>query len=882
MSVLWKCCLRALKENKSRTIVTILGVALATALITAVSCTLTSTLESAILFVKRDGDWHGRFVDVGQENLKYFQENQSLEGVWFAKKLGYAYANDADEVALKLMAPQEGFAKHLNLKLVEGRWPQKEGEILLGNDLRLDGKKVKIGDAVTLSIGEDALNDKDYEDRYVNSIKVREEKTYVVVGLIKKSKHDGYDLYIRKNGQGCDCYDAYAYDDGRSDVKYDVLIRYQKSALKNFAEVNQALLDISPEVYRAVYKSMLSNSLKRASDEQLALAHKRAGDFQFHELLAVLEAAPNVLIKETDYTLLFMVIITAGTIVFLLIILAGAFCIDNSFDVSFMERIRFYGMLASVGTTKRQKRGIVWMEAFVIGVLGIPFGILMGILFTLGLVGIINVSIAAYLKKLEITLVLGVAWWGILLSVLLSMFMVCLSAMGSAVHASKIMPIEAIRNNEEVKAGKKKKSIRTPKLIKRVFGIGGAVAWQNFRRSRIKYRATITSIAISTALFLGMSFLAPLFRGFEEEVADWTRWDVTAYVSSEYREILEFAKNDPLVTESQVSCRRLMISEEGTLPYDENLYWVGNGTSFYLIALDEKCFEDYCNKIGVSAQDARYLGIAQAAKYETTRDENGVEVKVPRRFASFAAGDVVGGETYQAPSVQTEEPAETISVTIFCQTDLIPEGEQDNENVIRIYVSESFAMKNYDFFEKGVIRVNFKSSDAYALEEKLGEMGISGSYLINYTEEHDIVRFGESLVIILLVSFIVVIVLIGVTNVINAVSTNMELRSPEFAKLRAIGMTKKQFRAMLWTEGFFIGGKGLLFGIPIGYFISYALYRYYWEASDKTFQFGLGIPILQTILVVIAVGLTLMAVLHFGRKKFEKKNLIETIRSENM
>ena len=197
MSVLWKCCLRALKENKSRTIVTILGVALATALITAVSCTLTSTLESAILFVKRDGDWHGRFVDVGQENLKYFQENQSLEGVWLTKKLGYAYVNDADEVALKLMAPQEGFAEHLNLKLVEGRWPQKEGEILLGNDLRLDGKKVKIGDEVTLSIGEEALNDKDYEERYVNSIKVREEKTYVVVGLIKKSKYDGYDLFIQ-------------------------------------------------------------------------------------------------------------------------------------------------------------------------------------------------------------------------------------------------------------------------------------------------------------------------------------------------------------------------------------------------------------------------------------------------------------------------------------------------------------------------------------------------------------------------------------------------------------------------------------------------------------------------------------------------------------
>ncbi|MBR6477215.1 MAG: ABC transporter permease, partial [Lachnospiraceae bacterium] len=582
MGILWKCCLRALKENKIRTIVTILGVALATALITTVTCALSSTLESSIQYLKKSGDWHGRYVDVKQEDLKYFQENQSLEGVWLAKKLGSAYVNDEEDTALTVMAPEQSFYEHLNVRLTEGRWPEKEGEILLGADLRLNGKKLKPGDVVNLSVGENCFHDESYEDRYQNSLKIKEEKTYVVVGILRESLNYSAPT-VMKNGRSCRSYDAYVFDENPRD-KYDILIRYRKDALRRFVEVNQALLDITPEVYKLVYKSQMSNDYRRPSSEQLEQAHKRAADFQLNEILTVLEAAPNIIIKETDYVLIYMLVMTAGSIVFLLIILAGVFCIDNSFDVSFMERIRFYGMLASVGTTKRQKRLIVWMEAFVIGIFGIPLGILAGILFTDLLITIVNLSIEAYLKKMEITIALSVAWWGILISAILAMFMICLSAMGSATHASRIMPIEAIRNSDVVKKGKKKeKRFKTPKLIGKVFGIGGTVAWQNFKRSKVKYRATVSSIAISVALFLGMSFIRPLFQMAKEDIATYMKWNLEVLASGGFYEMLEFVKDNPEVERSVIMSSRLMSFKDKTYVDDNQK----EHRTFYISALDD-------------------------------------------------------------------------------------------------------------------------------------------------------------------------------------------------------------------------------------------------------------------------------------------------------
>ena len=127
-----------------------------------------------------------------------------------------------------------------------------------------------------------------------------------------------------------------------------------------------------------------------------------------------------------------------------------------------------------------------------------------------------------------------------------------------------------------------------------------------------------------------------------------------------------------------------------------------------------------------------------------------------------------------------------------------------------------------------------------------------------------------------------VIMLIGVTNVINAIGTNLELRAPEFARLRAIGMSRKELRKMIRLEVAILGGKGLIYGFLIGTGVSYGLYRFLWESSDKVWDFAYRIPLGELGICAVLVGGVLLLITERSIKRLENKNIVETIRNENL
>ena len=131
---------------------------------------------------------------------------------------------------------------------------------------------------------------------------------------------------------------------------------------------------------------------------------------------------------------------------------------------------------------------------------------------------------------------------------------------------------------------------------------------------------------------------------------------------------------------------------------------------------------------------------------------------------------------------------------------------------------------------------------------------------------------------IFLYGFILVVALIGITNIFNTITTNMELRAPEFAMLKSIGMTRKEFRRMIWLEGMFYGGKALLIGIPLGIMLSACFNRALGEGLVTAFRF----PWLGTVTAVAAVILLLYVIMRYSMGKINRKNIIETIQNENI
>ena len=886
MNVLWKCCKRSLMKNKSRTIITIIGVAFATALITAVACMGTSFLKSETEYLKQSGDWHSVYQAVSKENLKYFENNQAIEGAWYVKRNGYGIIEREGETQkeqlktvkvpyyLELLAPEQEFYEHKKIVVKKGRLPEKEGEILLSSALRTDeGEDIQIGDVITVKIGDRAIGDQLIELgsdlQQEEQLFIRDKKTFVVVGFFaggRESTMIGY-----RSGSGKITYSAYYYDPEPMDY-IDVYVRFTKEGLKRRTEVESAILGISPELFQRMYVKY-----KHVSQDEMSRATKVAKGYRDNTMLAFVEYP----IGKTDAFYGLLGLLALG---YLFVVYAGVFCINNSFDLSFTERVRFYGMLVSVGMTKRQKRKLVWLEALYIGGIGIPIGIALGCLFTVGLVAIVNLSISILMKNLGFQMVFQASALGICAASLISALMVFLSAMESAVRASRIMPITAIRMNDVIaskqpkkKSKEKEKKKKTPFYVKKIFGACGNVAFQNYKRSKLKYRATITTIAVSVAMLVGLSFIQMLFEVKENTIQKnfGSDWQLTVYSGREnYAELLEMSKLSG-VTKSQISSMEYVRTDDDAIPILPEIDVQYPGI-ICLAFLDDASFSRLCKEVGIDPEKAQGKGIVDCYvctewhfQGQTLREEYD-------KVAEFEPGTILNIYKVYREGKSDEYPLE-----IVCQYDKAPVQISGSNQTITIYVPLSYKLEHYDFFTSGYVE-SFLCDDAIALENTIEDMSLTNLSINNIDYEYKSNRFTKTMVIAALCGFICVIFLIGVTNIINAVSTNMELRAPEYAKLKALGMTEKQFRGMLSLEGIFIAGKGLVYGLLIGYAISYALYRFFWEVDDKNFTFGYRIPVGESLLAILIVSVMMFLVLRYSRKRISKKNLIETIRSENI
>ena len=131
---------------------------------------------------------------------------------------------------------------------------------------------------------------------------------------------------------------------------------------------------------------------------------------------------------------------------------------------------------------------------------------------------------------------------------------------------------------------------------------------------------------------------------------------------------------------------------------------------------------------------------------------------------------------------------------------------------------------------------------------------------------------------IFLYGFIGVITLIGITNIFNTITTNMNLRKKEFAMLKSIGMTKKEFNRMIRLESIFYGVKSLVIGIPIGLGLSYGMYTVFRNSMEMNYI----LPYKSIIVAVIFVAVVIGIIMKYSMSKINKQNIIETIRNDNI
>lgn len=876
MKLLNKLTTKSLKLNKKRTIVTIIGIIPSVALITAVASMAVSFKESYIKFEKSSrGDYHYAFLGVKQEELADFKNNRAIQKYYLMKQLGYAKIEESkneDKPYAFIMEMNKQALESLGIKLVEGKMPEDSNEIVIPTSLKTNGRvDYKVGDVITLNIGNRVTDG--YKLTQINpyngeeTFEASKTKTYKIVGRVERLSY------------GIEPYTAPGYtfitliDNNNSEGIYNVYARYTKNGLQNKYKVTANILGIKEDIYDKTKGGVEIHNEDEEKEIEEEL-EKAKYNIDINKTLIELE---TLSFSESTMKALYS---TAGVVV-TIIIVTSVFCIKNSFDISITEKIKQYGMLASIGATKKQIKKNVYFEALILGLIGIPLGILSGLLATFILIQISN----ALLKgMMNMELIFSTSTLAILISVLLGSITIYFSARKSAKRASKTSPISAIRSNEDIKI--KAKKVRSPKIINKIFGIGGEISYKNLKRNKKKYRTTVVSIIVCTSVFIALySFMNLGYRMIEFHYGK-QEYNISVYLDEENEENEEITKEIAALEDiDRIAIEKSGIYRIKAPKYTEKFVkYEGienreEENAITVISLGKQEYENYLKKLNLKYENVKDKAILINNSFaQVYDDKNEIFVQEEIDIYTYKAGDILKGNIIKmdASGINVAQYIEK-DLEIAKTTNIRPLGLENAVGTAYIIVSDE-NMENFIPRNSRTIYIN--SSNPEKLQDKIEKIVEGQNYnLFNSAKEEKNMQSIYTLIQIFLYGFIIVIALIGITNIFNTITTNMELRSREFAMLKSIGMTKKEFNRMVRLESLFYGTKSLLIGIPIGIGLSYLIYK---ALTAGLVVIKYEVPVVGILISIIAVFALIFCIMKYSINKINKQNTIETIRNENI
>ncbi len=857
MNILNKLSIKSLKLNKKRTISTIFGITLSVALICAVTTLITSFQKTLIQnAVNETGYYHIKIKNVDENEIKTLKNNRDIKYIQNVENIGYSlFQNDKKEFKpyLQINSMDKKTFEQLSFNLVKGTFPTSNNEIIISDHIQTEGKvDYKIGDKITLNIGQRVSLD-DYslvsnnpylkdEEKLTNI----ETKEFTIVGIIKRPDNSFED------------YATPGYTTITTNInkdKKDIYITL-KNPIKYIESISQ-ILGVDD------YTNLSEEDTKNIKYDSYYINNEllRWEVFAFSD--------------NTVYTLYFVCIITI-----VIILITSVFCIRNSFAIATTEKIKVYGMLSSIGATKKQIKKNVIYESLLQGIIGIPLGILSGIFAVFILIKIVNILLGDQLLNHVNGIIMSISILPIIFAIILGFVTIYLSAISSAKKASKVSPIESLRNSNDIKIGKNK--LKVPKIISILFKTGGVLAYKNLKRSKKKYRTTVISLTISIFIFIAMnSFIHNMF--------DFTS---NYYTSYEYNFIiqgkLENSKSEELDKLTKLSnineyfilyelnksyCKIWDMDKISKINQEEiavdTIYDEKSNTNIptgkgkyidlAIYGLDDISFKKYVKKIGGNYEQLKNTGILA----DTYTYYDGKTSKEVRRY-TYSKNDTIIGTLNE----------KEINIKVGAITDIKPYGLENSMYYGGYLIINKDYLNNFDF-DNYSLCVNSTNPDEF--EKTLNNLNFD----INTWNIDKAAKEQKSMVLVIdifIYGFITVITLIGVTNIFNTITSNMELRQKEFAMLKSIGMTKKEFNRMINLETIFYCTKSLIYGIFLGLLGTFAFYKAFSIKIDK----GMYIPIYPIILSIIFVFIIVFIIMRYSITKINKQNIIETIRNENI
>ena len=900
MNVFNKVTLQSLKKNKTRTIVTIIGIILSAAMICAVTTFASSFMNYAKeTTIYTDGNWHTYKKNTSYKTYEDGWATGKVEEAVYLQQIGNAYAEECEnefKPYIYVLGAGKDVEEVLPIHITSGKYPISSTEIMLPNHLYTNGGvKYNLGDTITLDLGQRVLDGYPMEQGapcYIyeqgqevfngETLEIKETRTYTVVGFYDR-------LSWRLEDYESPGYTAITLADKEINAEYDYDVYFRMKNPKD------------------TFDFMKEMKIEGEYNQDLLMY---SGTFAVNGFSTMLYSLAAIVIG--------------------LIMFGSVALIYNAFSISVSERTKQFGLLSSIGATKKQLKKMVLFEALAVSAVGIPLGILAGV----GGIGVTLLLIGDKFRAMgfPIDMRLSVSPAAIIIAVIVALITVLISAWIPSKRATKVSAVEAIRQNMDVK---NTKPVKTSKLTYKLFGLPGMLANKHYKRNKKKYRTTVLSLFMSIVLFVSASAFTDYLMETVGVGFGSVGYDLTMHVPGDEfdkitpEELLNRVKTGKSVTEGAYSVgynryssiKTEYLTDEGIEFLDRN-QGQGEDKSIrnaytYVTFVDDATFRELLKENGLNEEkymnpesplaivlDGTTRFNMYTQKYEKTNFFNTNEPQIvmqreksiPGYYCSGEAPDENGNNQVlylKYDDSDVEGPEELyfsleegyIYTTIQVGTILYekPYFVRDSQGMNVIYPI-SLAEKVFDDFNAVdssyyyMLNSGNHSESYTAVQSILSDNGFNAKNLQNIAEMEESERNIVSIIRVFSYGFIVLISLIAAANVFNTISTNISLRRREFAMLKSVGMTQKGFNKMMNFECLLYGSKALIYGLPVSCGITYLIYLAIMSGYEASFRLpwtAIGIAVLSVFLVVF---ITMM----YSMSKIKKDNPIDALKNENL
>ena len=756
-----------------------------------------------------NGEKYATFIQMSEEQISELKEDARFSYIGPSISLGTIDLNSQLTLGLVEYVGNSLDTYPAISQIQEGRLPEQAMEIALSEDaLKFLGFDGKVGDTISLPVSKTLRHD------IAPSIEFTAD--FVLVG-ITKSNYIGYSYGGITGIVGTDTAEQLLPEEY---LYYNVDFRTaDKRSFQN--TVNDVIEKFQIHELDTSYNQVYLQACGIQFDSQES-SEKSGSGFSF--------------------------MAAAGVMVGVLILLAAGLVIYNILKISVSKRIKGYGVLRAIGSEKSQLYSIVSLQILILCLLGIPVGMIVGLLSTKGIIimatSFLSPEIFMVQNTSELQNLISANSTGkvpfLVISAAITLFFAFMAAIPAAKYAAKVPPTVAMsgRNTKVKRRNRKSKTIRNFEAY---------YARLNLKRNRGRTAITVLSLVMSIAVFIALQSFTTLLNtasGMEDNhLGDYSIVNETVGFSAD--DLDELRQNSAI---SSVAAIQFLLYEPDDVGQISDIvlgFELQPGETFQVVGLNDD-YWDYFMGSELSEEDLALLksGKACIVRNPLALNYGGTELE----RTSFAAGDAI--------SVAGRDI--TIIATLDGYDGYISVGNRGFTNGVQVIVSDCIysELTGTAIYNEMCPTLNADADRELfdTVAEKICQ-DIPGTTYLSYEETDRQLEESFEQIRLLAWGLILFVGLIGLLNIINTVYTNIHTRVMEIGMQRAIGMSAGSlYKAFLW-EGAYYG----IIAVVIGNIVGYICTIFVNAATTDTIQL-VSIPILPIAeATVLSIGACLLA-----------------------